>query len=121
MGTVIIQNLHPGSPALKAQYCSSFFSRLKGLMFRKSLLPDEAILLVETSDSRMNASIHMFFMNFDIAVVWINSKMIVVDRVIARKWKPYYAPSGPARFILEIHPDRLNSFKIGDQVTFTHD
>lgn len=90
-------------------------------MFRKSLPSDEAILLVEASDSRMNASIHMFFMNFDIAVVWINSKMIVVDRVIARKWKPYYAPSGPARFILETNPNQFNSYKIGDQVTFTHD
>ena len=92
-----------------------------GLMFRKFLLPNDGVLLVEASDSRMNSSIHMFFMNFDIAVIWINSNMIVVDKVLAKKWKPYYAPQEPAKFILEINPDQINAFKIGDQVTFSYD
>jgi len=92
-----------------------------GLMFRKFLLPNDGVLLVEASDSRMNSSIHMLFMNFDIAVIWINSNMIVVDKVLAKKWKPYYAPQEPAKFILEINPDQINAFKIGDQVTFSYD
>lgn len=90
-------------------------------MFKKSLLSNEGVLLVEASDNRINSAIHMFFMNFDIAVVWIDSKMTVVDKVLAKKWKPYYAPREPAKYILETHPDLLNAYKIGDQVAFSHD
>lgn len=89
-------------------------------MFRKSLHSHEGILLVEGSDSRINAAIHMFFMNFDIAVVWINSSMTVVDKVLARKWRPYYAPREPARYILEAHQDQIDTYAIGDQVSFSH-
>jgi uncharacterized membrane protein (UPF0127 family) len=93
-------------------------SRFRGLMFEKHLEPDSGILLVEDMESKINTTIHMFFMNFDIAVIWINSKQVVVDTTLARRWRPFYAPSGPARYTLETHPDRLADFKIGDHLEF---
>jgi uncharacterized membrane protein (UPF0127 family) len=60
----------------------------------------------------------MLFVYMDLAVVWINSAHTVVDTVLARSWRPAYAPHQPARYILEIHPSRLNEFKIGDHVVF---
>ncbi len=87
-------------------------------MLRGSIGEDEGIILVENTDSILNATIHMLFMNFDIAVVWINDQKKVVDVKYARKWKLAYAPASPARFILETHPDRLVDFKIGDKVDF---
>jgi uncharacterized protein len=118
---VLITNLKSNQNTLEAKYCESFFCRLRGFMFKKTIKAGEGLLLVESSDSRVNASIHMFFMNFDIAVVWINSHFIVVDKIIAKKGKPFYAPRHPAKFILETHPDQLETFQIGDQVIFTHD
>jgi len=73
----------------------------------------------EGSDSRINASIHMFFMNYDIAVVWLDSNMSVVDCTLAYRWQPYYIPNRPARYILETHPARIADFSPGDRVEIT--
>lgn len=99
-------------------YCDSFQCRLRGLMFRKSLGPDEGLLLVEKRDSRLDTSIHMFFVPFDLAVFWINSEMTVVDKIIAKSWHPAYFPKADAKFTLEIHPDRIGDYEIGDKVEF---
>ena len=103
---------------LKAIYCDSFLCRLRGLMFRKYLPVDEGLLLVYEKDSRMDASIHMMFVNFDLAVIWINSIGEVVDIVLAKQWKTAYIPKNPARYVLEIVPERLGDFTIGDWVKF---
>lgn len=86
-------------------------------MFRDRLDPGEGLLLVQgKSDSRLNSSIHMLFVPFAIAVVWINSAMTVVDKVIAKPWRPAYFPAKPACYILELHPDRWDDYRIGDRV-----
>jgi uncharacterized membrane protein (UPF0127 family) len=114
----ILNHTHPLSLPVKVAYCSSFMSRLRGLMFAKQIHADEGILLVENLEGKINTTIHMLFMNFDIAAVWIDSNHTVVDTRIARRWRPYYAPSAPARYILETHPDRLPDFHIGDRLEF---
>jgi len=87
-------------------------------MFRKSLSVEEGLLLVYGADSRMDSSIHMMFVWFDLAVIWINSTGEVVDTVLARQWKPAYFPKNPARYVLEIVPERLGEFQVGDRVAF---
>ena len=87
-------------------------------MFRDRLGLDEGLLLVEGRDSRLDSSIHMFFVPFDLAVFWIDSSLSVVDKVIAKSWKPAYLPKKPARYILEIHPERWDNYEIGDKVEF---
>jgi uncharacterized membrane protein (UPF0127 family) len=119
MKTIRIENKNQPLPApLQAIYCDSFLCRLRGLMFRSSLAHEEGLLLVEARDSRIDTSIHMLFVYMDLAVIWINSKNTVVDAVLARSWRLAYAPAQPARYILEIHPSRLNEFTIGDHVEF---
>jgi len=102
----------------RVEFCASFLCRLRGLMFRSRLARDEGLLLVEKRDSRPGTSIHMFFVPFDLAVFWINSAMTVVDKVIAKSWRPAYVPKAEARYILEIHPDRWGDYEIGDKVEF---
>ncbi len=119
MKTNSIENKDQPLPApLKAIYCNSFLCRLRGLMFRSELAKNEGLLLVEARDSRVDTSIHMLFVFMDLAVIWINSQNVVVDSVLARAWHPFYAPHQPARYTLEIHPDRLKEFKIGDRIEF---
>jgi uncharacterized membrane protein (UPF0127 family) len=119
MNTIQLENLNQPLPTpLQALYCDSFLCRLRGLMFRSSLAPGQGLLLVEGRDSRLDTAIHMLFVFMDLGVIWINSEKIVVDSVLARAWRPAYAPRKPARYILEIHPDRLNEFKIGDKIEF---
>jgi len=101
-----------------ARWCDSFFSRLRGLMFRERLNPGEALILVEPSESRAATSIHMLFVSFPIAAIWINSKGRVVDKVEAQPWRPYYAPREPARYTLEAAPALLEKISIGDEFDF---
>lgn len=101
---------------IRAGYCDSFLCRLRGLMFRRSLGYEESLLLVQNRDSLLDSGIHMMFMNFDLAVVWINSSNEVVDVRLAQTWKPAYIPKNPARYVLEMHASRLTEFEIGDQV-----
>ncbi len=102
----------------RVRWCASFMSRLRGLMFQPSIQPGEAIVLVEGRDSRAAVTIHMFFVPFTIATVWIDSSGQVVDKLAARPWRPYYAPRAPARYILETHPEFLERVSIGDELVF---
>ena len=36
----------------------------------------------------------MLFVFMDLAIIWIGFEKIVVDTVLARTWRPAYAPSG---------------------------
>ena len=103
---------------LRLKYCDTFLTQLRGLMFRSRLAPDEGLVLVGTRDSRLESSIHMFFVSFDLTVLWVNSDMKVVDKALARSWHPMYASKQPAKFVVEIHPDHWGNFEIGDEVQF---
>ena len=96
--------------------CDSFLCRLRGLMFRSSLPDDEGLLLEIGRDSKVDSSIHMFFVPFDLAVFWINTDQRVVHKVIARSWRPAYFPAKPARYTLELHPSHFEDYAVGDQV-----
>ncbi len=117
--SLIIQNLSKPAPRpARVVRCESFACRLRGLMFRSRLDPDDGLLLEIGRDSRIDSSIHMFFVPFDLAVIWIDSSLCVVDKVIARSWRPAYFPARAARYTLEIHPDRFSDFRVGDKVEF---
>ena len=116
---VVVQNLAKAlaSPP-RVGYCDSFLCRLRGLTFRSAIGTDEGLLLAESRDSRLNSSIHMFFVPFDLAVFWIDSGMTVVDKVLAKSWRPAYLPKEQAKYTLEIHPSRMEDFNVGDKVEF---
>jgi uncharacterized membrane protein (UPF0127 family) len=71
---------------------------------------DQGLLLVQSRDSRIDASIHMLGVFMDLAVIWINNAGQVVDTCLARRWRMAYVPKQPSRFILEINPHRLRRF-----------
>jgi len=106
----------PNPPTIK--YCDTFLTQLRGFTFRPRLSRDEGLLLVGTRDSRLDSSIHMLFVSFDLAVVWINSDMQVVDKVLAKSWRLAYFSKQPARYVLEIHPERWGDYETGDIVQF---
>lgn len=116
---ITVQNKNkPIKGALLIKYCDTFFTQLRGLTFRSRLGRDEGLILVGRRDSRLDSSIHMLFVPFDLSVIWVNSRMQVVDKVLAKSWRPAYFSKQPARYVLEIHPDRWGDFEIGDGVEF---
>jgi len=105
------------SPPL-IKYCDTFLAQLRGFTLRARISLDEGLLLVGSRDSRLDSSIHMLFVFFDLAVIWINSNMEVVDKVHAKSWRLAYFSKQPAKYVLEIHPERWGEFEIGDIVVF---
>ena len=119
--SIFVNNLkRPLAQPARVGYCDSFLCRLRGLMFRSRLAADAGLLLVQSRDSRLDSSIHMFCVPFDLAVFWINSRMEVVDKIVAKSWRPAYFPKTKAKYILEIHPNRFNDYQIGDRVEFNN-
>ena len=119
MKQILVKNLSREiDQPVKAIYCDSFLCRLRGLMFRRMLSDYEGLLLVQSKDSRFDSSIHMMFMWFDIGVLWINQSSEVVDVCLARQWHLAYFSKHPARYVLEMRPERLNDYQIGDKVQF---
>lgn len=110
-----VRNLNrPLSRPLRARDCSSFLCRLRGLMFRRTLSPEQGLLLRGHRSGRLETAIHMLFVFFDLGVLWLDAAGVVVDRRWARRWRPLYVPHAPAQLVLEIHPSRLEEFQVGD-------
>ena len=119
--TIAIENKNRDIEGLlRIKYCDTFLTQLRGLTFRSHLGRDEGLLLVGKRDSRLDSSIHMLFVPFDLSVIWIRSDMQVVDKVLARPWRPAYFSRHPAKYALELHPDRWGDFEPGDGVEFKH-
>lgn len=113
------RNETQGKPVLKrVRRCASFVCRLRGLTFRRRLDDDEGLLLVGNRESRADTAIHMLFVFFPIAAVWLNQSGQVVDAKLARPFRPFYAPRAPARDVLEGPPTLLERVNIGDQLCF---
>jgi uncharacterized membrane protein (UPF0127 family) len=115
---LVVNETRPLPTELRARYCSSFLCRFKGLMFRRSIPSDWGLLLVQASDSIVNSAIHMVAVPFDLGVIWINDALEVVDVARVKKWIGIKSPQKAARYILEIVPERVNEFEIGDRVSF---
>ncbi|MEN6409005.1 MAG: DUF192 domain-containing protein [Anaerolineaceae bacterium] len=119
MRLVSIQNTtRPLSQPILAGWADTFFARFRGLMFNKGISLEEGLLLVQPYETRADAAIHMLFMNYDISVIWMDKNSIVVDSMHAKRWFPFYMPNQSAQYILEIRPERLAEFRIGDQIRF---
>ena len=73
--------------ASKALVADNFLLRLRGLMFRKNMDEEEALIFYHTP------SVHTFFMRFPIEVVFLNRKMQVVK---------IFEELGPGRIIFSI-------------------
>ncbi len=100
----------------RVRHCASPLCHLRGLMFRRSLGDDEGLLLVGHRESRADAAIHMFFVFFPIAVIWLDAAGCVVDARLARPFRPAYVPREPAKDVLEGPPALLERVRVGHQL-----
>ena len=96
----------------------TFLKRWRGLMLRRRLAEDEGLLFTFRRESRGETAIHMFFVSFPIAAVWLDGQGVVVDAKLAKPWRPYYAPARPARYLIEAPPSLLERVTVGERLTF---
>jgi len=63
----------------------------------------------------------MLFMATDLTVLWLDKEMVIVDKVLAKKWTPYYSPKKPAQYVIELHPSKFTDFSIGEKLSIDHE
>ncbi len=115
----VLRNAQSGEVVLaRVKLCVSFWCHFRGLQLVPRLADDEGLLFITGSESRSNTAIHMFFMLFSIGVVWLDASRHVVDKQLAKPWRPMYMPRSPAQYYLEANPSVLERVKIGDQLRF---
>ena len=116
----MLRNLTTGETiASQVVRCDSFWTRARGLTFRSPIAIDEVYLFIEGRESVAQTTIHMFFVFFAIAVIWLDRDKRVVDKTLARPWRPYYAPGSPAQYYVEGPVSLLERVSAGDQLDFT--
>lgn len=118
---LVINKEHPDAPCIRAELRTDFWGKFLGLMFRKSIDSQSSLILDQKRENRLDSSIHMLFMNFDIAVIWVNSTLQVVDTRVAKRWALAYLPLHAARYIIEAPVDALNAYHIGDHLEFVNE
>ena len=100
-----------GFCAERIEIADSYWTRLKGLMFRKTLGKGEGLLLKKCS------SIHCCFMNFPIDVVYLCDKMEVLKVETVRPWRVGSFVRG-AKHILETNEGAAANLQHGDKLIF---
>ncbi len=98
----------------RVEVCAGFFSRLAGLQFRRQLDARSGMLFRCHKQSRLFCTPHTFGMRFDIAVLWLDGDLTVVDMRLARPWRIAHVPKAPAMYYLEAAPAILDCARIGD-------
>jgi uncharacterized membrane protein (UPF0127 family) len=115
----VLRNADTGEVVLaRAKWCASYWCHLRGLQFVPRLPHSQGLLFVTDRESVVQTAIHMFFMFFAIGVVWLDASGRVVDKKLAKPWRPYYAPAAPAQYYIEANPDILDRVQVGDRLQF---
>lgn len=91
---------------------NTVFSRGLGLMFRKPLKYNQA-LLIELEKETI-APIHMLFVFQSIDALWLNkNKQVVYKKENIPTFKLWINPKKPAKYILELKAGKAKHIKIG--------
>jgi len=102
--------------AHQVRLCDTFWRRGRGLMFRRSLDPDEAYLFRWGRPSRAEATIHSLFCFFPFAVLWLDADQTLVDCRLVRPWALVVAPEVAAASFVEGTPEMLDKVSLGDRI-----
>ncbi|MCX6813594.1 MAG: DUF192 domain-containing protein [Candidatus Azambacteria bacterium] len=106
-----------------AEVASSFYARMKGLMYREFLADDAGMLFVFQGEDKYSFWMKNTLISLD--MVWINKNKEIV--YIAKKVQPCkslicpsVSPDRPALYILEINGGKADEvgLKIGDKAEF---
>lgn len=115
MNKVIIKNITKQNIiAENGNITSGFYDRFKGLMGKKEIKHDEALIIKPCN------SIHMFFMKFSIDVIFIDKNDRVCEMI--KNIKPWKVSKiiKEAKYVIELKSDKINNhnIEIGDLISY---
>jgi len=106
------KTLYINGKAFDALVADTSAKRAIGLMFRRSLKNNECMLFEFSGEARYGIWMHNMY--FSIDIIWLDSRMRVVD--IVREAKPCrlldcktYLPKGDAKYVVELKAGALSN------------
>lgn len=66
--------------------------------------------------SRLKTAINMMIVDHDLTVLWMDKELVVVDKILAKKWVPFYVSRYPAQYVVELHRSRFFLYSPGDRL-----
>lgn len=94
---------------IHAKLCNNPFTRALGLLFSYK----KSALLIANKESRLETSIHTFFMLNSIDVIWLDKDKKILE-IKTMKQFSHHTPKSKAKYVLEIPSktfDKINSVK----------
>jgi len=103
--------------AKNIEFAKNIFSQMMGLMFRKDIPSDCAMIFVLKNPSSVN--VHMFFVFFPISVIFLDEKKNISGLARLEPWTGYKAMKN-IKYIIEMNEDAIkkNKLSIGGQMDF---
>ncbi len=107
-GTEIAKNI---------EFAKNILSHMTGLMFRKNIPSDYAMIFVLRKPSSVN--VHMLFVFFPISVIFLDEKKNISGLARLNPWTGYKAMKN-IKYIIEMNEDAIkkNKLTIGGQMDF---
>jgi hypothetical protein len=93
------------------EFADTFLSRARGLMFRRRVPDDYA--LVFRFDSTVSRSLHMVFVPFDIDVLWLSGRRVETSARLPA-WTGFGRGTGDT--IVELPAGAAEGVAVGDEV-----
>ncbi|MFH0835400.1 MAG: DUF192 domain-containing protein [Candidatus Micrarchaeota archaeon] len=99
-----------------AQLCDGFFSKFRGLMFRREAVP---LLFVFDGEARERNAIHSFFCpRFDAVFLDRRKKVVGIERNVA-PWRIAVFPGKAFGYLLELPVGVSKGLREGDALAWT--
>lgn len=105
--------------ASEVELADTFWKRLRGLMFRRRFPQGKAMLFKFKKPGRHG--IHMFFMRFEIDLVYMDSRFRVVDmKAGIKRWR-IYRPKANASYLIELPAGTIHraGVRVGHEISHT--
>ncbi len=106
--------------ATRIEHATSVVSMMRGLMFRRDIPDDYAMIFVFSKPGAV--SVHMLFMRFPIDVIFLNQDKIIIDVARLDPWVGHRRVRGVAYFI-EMNAGTLERYGLvcGSRLVFDAD
>lgn len=97
----------------------NMFSRAKGLMFSRQKDFDYGLIFDLERETKIGASIHMFFVFFPINLVFLDSNKRIIDLKLGLKPWQMTKPKTKCRYIIELPVEYGKKFfSVGDRISW---
>lgn len=109
------------SVATHVEFACSIFKQALGLMFRKNIPDDYALVFVMKKSQ--NVSLHMLFVSFSIGVIFLDEDKRIVKLDELKPWTGLSSSDAKVKYVIETSKGTLEKtdLHVGDKLSFKNE